>query len=262
MRGSEILDYAWIPNFIRSSIYTSLRVSQQIGGLNSILGNHVLEELVRSKTTRVIELGSGSGSSLKFLATQAEKNYKALDMSFVLTDKYPNVKRWRHEIGCQTNMVIREEPLCFSDILKVEESYFSAGKITFLLISASHHMGGPQLKAFLLDCEKLGADVVILEPLQPNLCNAALAVLASFCGLLSPFIANLSCERRVLQFLIYYSGLGLWIQAFDGVVSTLRQRTKAEFIQIAPRHSQIHQTSQLGLLGTFTMTTIRSKKPR
>jgi hypothetical protein len=226
-QGKEILDCENVPSLIREPIYTSLGLAHKIAGLFDLLETVILDEVLRLKTTHLIELGSGSGLNLKILAEESKRRgFKKDNLEFLLTDKFPNVHLWRSYAESTNNLSIYEKPLEFSDILV----FSNQSKITFLIIAASHHMDDGSLQKFLHDSAKLKANIIIVEPLARKLKHAGLAIVGSASGLATPFMRNLSLKDRGAQATIYYSGIGLFIQSFDGVASTFRQRTKEDFI--------------------------------
>lgn len=258
-QSREILDHAFIPDFIRGAVYTSLGLTQAIAGLHDILAEQVLSELIRLKTTKVIELGSGSGSSLKHLATCAKRMHETLNISFCLTDKFPSVTLWKNSIEHTANISMREQPLSFVDVLQIHDETKEEEK-TLLIISALHHLNDSELQQFLRENERLGANIIVVEPLERKISHAALSVAGTFVGVLTPFMKKLSLKKRLQQFLVYYSGVGLFIQGYDGVLSTLRQRTKKELLQLAaPFSFHVTQRTHLGRFATYSMTTYQKK---
>lgn len=258
----EILDYSAIPRLVREPIYTSLGLTQHLAGLKTILRTKVFSEIVRLKTTRVIELGSGSGKNLKILAkTSTGLRYQAHNLSFLLTDKFPSLDLWKANIEKYENLSAEEQPLSFESILTLKSGpEDSKQQITFLIISASHHMSDKVLRKFLKDSAKLRANVIIVEPLERKASHAVFSVMGSSVGVLTPFMRHLSVRDRFNQTLIYYSGLGLFIQSYDGVLSTLRQRTVNEFEKlVGTLPYQLTQGNKLGRFSSYSVTTFQFK---
>lgn len=255
-QGMEILDYDFIPPLIRQPIYNSLGLTQKVAGLKDILEKHVFAEVVKLETTDLFELGSGSGHSIKILAKKSTKEgFSKEQLMFHVTDKFPSFNLWQSNLKHNQNIMLHQQPLDFAEINRLDAH---EGRLTFLIIAASHHMGDDILHRFFLDCAKLRANVIILEPLERKFRHAALSVMGSFVGMLTPFMKNLSLKERWQQVLIYYSGLGLFIQSYDGVMSTLRQRTRHELAHLlSDLPYEIYHFNNLGPLANYSITSFQ-----
>src|SRR5690606_10706240 len=122
-------------------------------------------------------------------------------------------------------------------------------------INASHHMNEQTLKNFIAQAAKLKAHIIILEPLERKFSHLLLSILACSSGLTMPFLGKKKLTKRINEILIYYSGLGLLIQSFDGIISTLRQRTKKEWKQHIIDHPyRLEQRKKLGTFKNFSLT--------
>lgn len=253
----EILDYSFVPKIIRNSVCRSLTLTQCLGGLSHILSSVVLPELLKLNSSIVFELGSGSGANLAALArAMSLKKYVKKKLRFVLSDKFPQRDQWQLILARETTIASIDHSFCFEQVTRLPTQGHE-GNI-FLLISSSHHMDDDLFINFLRHSARLRSHVVIIEPLERKFLHAMLAVISSIAGLLTPFSRKLSRAERWQQLLIYYSGLGLLIQSYDGAISTLRQRSYDEMLAAsAGLPFELQQKNNLGRFRNYSLSIYR-----
>lgn len=250
----EFCERPELPAWFRGDLLCSLAWMQNLFGLARILEHDVPELLAECGARRCVELGSGSGEGLARVATALRS-----PLECVATDKFPQHALWRARLSSLPNARAIEWPVTFEDF----DSRLEAGLLdgaALLFVTAFHHLPGDRARSFLERAAARGAHVLVIEPLHRTFAQALLGALAGWPTVLFPLLARgLGPALRLRAALLHwvFPIIPLFI-GHDGVVSALRQRTRAEWDMLtAGLPYSCRARERLGLFGSFSAVLLR-----
>ncbi len=165
----------------------------------------------KSKTNRIIDLGSGGGGGLIWLNSELKKNIP--DLKIILTDFYPNIPAFKFTKEKADNFEYVEKPVDARNVPKELKGL----RTQFLSL---HHFKPKDAKLILQNAINTNSSIAIFEG-QERSVPSILAMLFSPLSVLlvTPFIRPFKIGRIIFTYLIPIVPLFvLW----DGVVSSLR----------------------------------------
>lgn len=221
----EILDNPKIPDRIRQSVLQSLAfVERTFSGMKNVMASHLTSFIRVTGARRVIEVGSGSGYGLHHLTEDPSFH----DTQFVLTDLYPDLRRWERLTKDRDNLGVVETSV---DMTNLGETLpVRAGEPIILLNTISlHHLPDPLVRRYFESAERIGAHIMIVE-IDRTVENLALTSAAAVPALLAPFSRGLNIRERLnIMLWGWFVPVMPVIYVHDSVMSTLRQRTESEW---------------------------------
>src|SRR5690606_4728958 len=84
----EFEDQKWFPSFLRKFVTDFLQFLSNKAKVYQSVVPEINQALKQTNSNRIIDLGSGSGGGLLWLATELKK--EDIDLQIILTDLYPN----------------------------------------------------------------------------------------------------------------------------------------------------------------------------
>lgn len=224
----EILDNPRVPDKIRQSVLQSLAfVERTFSGMKNVIASHVVQFADKTQSSRVIEVGSGSGYGL-FHVTE---DHKFRNIRFTLSDLFPDVARWKKLVRQRDNLDAIETPV---DMTHLDETLplppqGERESIILLNTISIHHLPDTLVRQYFEEAEKIHAHIMIVE-IDRTLKNMLLTSAAVVPAMLAPFSRGLGVKER-LNMLLWGWIVPVMpaIYIHDSVVSTLRQRTESQW---------------------------------
>ena len=248
----EFCERPEMPEWLRGDLFLSLAWVQKKFGLQAILISTLPKILKSLNPTKLIELGAGSGDSLAELA-------KVSDLSMLATDKYPQLDLWEKKLEGFKNVDWSEEQIGFEDFTVTLKRELVTGSV-LMLTSAFHHIADRDAADFLEKAANAGCHVLIVEPLPRTLVGVLLGALTGAPALLFPLWApEVSLWRKLrIVALHWFFPLIPFILSHDGIVSALRQRTRADWVRLTQglKFEPVVQEG-LGIFSNFAVTLLK-----
>lgn len=219
----ELEDLPWFPPLIRDFATDYLQFIETRFALHKPAVAIVQRALEQSKVAQVVDLCSGAGGPV--LALYEALAAEGMAVSFILTDKYPNVRAFQrlsalHPRGISYN----EGPVDATDVPRE-----LAGLRT--MFNAFHHFSPEAARAILRCAVEARQPIGIFEIPERALCTLIPLLLTPvFMALATPFIRPFSWRRLLWTYLFPAVPLTSW---WDGLVSQLRAYTSAEMLELS-----------------------------
>lgn len=86
----EFEDLKYFPNSLRTGMTNLLATLTKILGIDQILESLVLKALSKTKSSTIVDLGSGAGGVMPHVLNLLHKNEQYKNLKLTLTDLYPN----------------------------------------------------------------------------------------------------------------------------------------------------------------------------
>ncbi len=223
-RFFEFEDYSWFPNALRTGMLDYLRFLIRLLRVYHSITPVLLEVLEQTGETRIIDLGSGGGGPV--LQVRQNLNRQNKEVTFVLTDKFPNPAAWRY-LREKTNGQIDFYPNPIDAVNVPAELH---GVRT--LFSAAHHFPPEQIKAVLQAAVDQKQAICLFDGGDKNWFFLLISLIVHpvvffFC---TPFLRPFKLSRLIFTYLLPLIPLtAIW----DGCVSILRLYRPTEFLQLA-----------------------------
>ncbi len=207
----EFEDQKWFPSFLRNYVTDFLQFLANKAKVYQPVVEVMLLSLRESNTSKIVDLGSGSGGGLLWLAGELKKAKP--DLEIVLTDLYPNIASFEDIEHRTTVFSYHREPI---DAKKVPKSL--AGLRTMFL--SFHHFNPLEAKMVIQNAVNTGHPIAIFE-IQDRSVASMIAMLLSPISVLltTPFIKPFRAGRLFFTYLVPVVPL---VVLWDGVVSCLR----------------------------------------
>jgi len=207
----EFEDLSWFPNFLRNYMTDFLQFLTNKSKLfkpSVLILDKILE---KSGETNIIDLGSGGGGGLLWIAEELEKKHP--DLNIMMTDLYPNISAFEYTKRKNDIFSYRSEPI---DARNVPDE-LKGLRTQFL---ALHHFKPLEATAILQNAIDSKSNIAIFEGQERSL-PSILAMIFSPISvwLTAPFIRPFKMGRILFTYLIPLIPIFvLW----DGIVSSLR----------------------------------------
>ncbi len=207
----EFEDQKWFPNFLRNYGTDFLQFLSNKTKMYKPILPIIEKGLRKSKTSQIIDLGSGGGGGLIWLNSELKKNIT--DLKIILTDLYPNISAFKFIKEKADNFEYLEKPI---DARNVPEG-LKGLRTQFLSL---HHFKPKDAKLILQNAIDTNNSIAIFEG-QERSVPSILAMLFSPISVLlvTPLIRPFKIGRIIFTYLIPIVPLFVM---WDGIVSSLR----------------------------------------
>lgn len=223
----EFEDFSWFPGWLRdcmtryiAAIHVALATKEQIANL-------VARALAHSRERRVLDLCSGGSGPMLEVARFLETKHGLSDVSFTLSDLYPNRFQAAYVNGLgNPRLRYALSPIDATHVPEEERGVRT-------MICSLHHMRPETAREILRDAQRRGAPFVAYE-LSDNSPPTALfwlaipfAFLATF--FLTPLVRPMTWQQLVFTYLVPVIPLFI---AWDGAVSNARTYTVSDMEEL------------------------------
>lgn len=223
-RFFEFEDCNWFPDVLRTGMLDYLSFLIRLLRVYHSITPILLEVLEKTGENQIIDLGSGGGGPVQ--QVQQNLNLQTKPVTFILTDKFPNLDAWRY-LREKTNRQINFYPNSV-DAENVPETLQGIR----ILFSTAHHFQPEQIKAILKAAVKQQQAICLFDGGDKNwffLLGSLIVhpIVFFFC---TPFLRPFKISRILFTYFIPLIPLStIW----DGCVSLLRLYQPKEFLQLA-----------------------------
>jgi len=219
----ELEDQSWFPSFIRSYMTDYLHFAWGFFKLGEPLVPIFKKSIEMTDSREVVDLCSGGGGPILFLQNELRNNKE--DLSFTLTDFYPNSNAFSSAESISKGRV--KGVLNKVDARNVDEEM----KGLRTLFSSFHHFRPEDAKEILKDASSKHRPILIAEYTERSIsCMSKITLSTLFLiFLFTPFIKNLSFGRLIFTYVIPIVPLCLF---WDGIVSCLRTYSEDELREL------------------------------
>ena len=207
----EFEDQKWFPTFLRNYGTDFLQFLSNKTKMYKPIIPIIKKGLKKSKTNRIVDLGSGGGGGLIWLNSELKKDISNLEI--ILTDFYPNIPAFKLTKQKADNFEFEKKPVDARNV----PTDLKGMRTQFL---SFHHFKSKDAKLILQNAIDTGSSIAIFEG-QERSVPSILAMLFSPISVLlaTPFIRPFKIGRIIFTYLIPIVPLFvLW----DGIVSSLR----------------------------------------
>ena len=207
----EFEDQSWFPNFLRNYMTDFLQFLTNKSKLFKPSIDILDQMLKESGETTIVDLGSGGGGGLLWIADELQKKHQNLNI--LMTDLYPNIPAFEYTQRQKNLFSFREEPIDARNV----PADFKGLRTQFLSL---HHFRPNEAKAILQNAIDSKSDIAIFEG-QERSVGSILAMIFSPISVLlvTPFIRPFKIGRIIFTYLIPLVPVFV---AWDGIVSSLR----------------------------------------
>lgn len=215
----EIHDSTWCPGIWRECLQDMLSFFARTFHPYDVVAWRLWEAMSRAGTPRIVDLCSGAGAPA--LGIQRALREHCIELSLVLTDKYPHPGACRQRFmpgGGDLHMM--EEPVDATAVPKELQGFRT-------LFTAFHHFPPAQARGILADAAEQGQGIGVFEYTERNFLvwGPALLLAPLMVWVWTPFLKPFRFPRLLWTYLLPVVPLiGVW----DGLVSCLRTYSPAE----------------------------------
>lgn len=221
----EFEDQSWFPDVIRTGGTDYLRyllIATQVYSPCIVL---LSEAMKQTGETKIVDLCSGGGGYIEQVCDEIKKT-GAANISFTLTDKFPNIEAYKH-LQNKTNDAIK------FDVRSVDAASVPADlKGIRTMFSAIHHFQPEQVRSILQDAVDNNAGIAIFDGGDKSIfAIPGILIIHSLALLLfTPFFKPFKFSRLLFTYVIPLIPLyTIW----DGWISVMRLYKPAELLKIA-----------------------------
>lgn len=207
----EFEDQKWFPSFLRKFVTDFLQFLSNKAKVYQPVIPEINQTLQKLNSATIIDLGSGSGGGLIWLAKQLKQQNS--DLQIVLTDLYPNKTAYANVAKQFSYFTYHENPVNGMNVPKSLKGF----RTMFL---SFHHFKPNQGITILQNAVDENQPIGIFE-IQDRSLPSIIAMLLSPISVLltTPFIKPFSLLRLLFTYLIPIIPI---VVLWDGVVSSLR----------------------------------------
>jgi hypothetical protein len=225
----EFEDFNWFPSIFRDSMTKLIVVLHKMMGIKDVLAELVSDVLKQSNSSRIVDLGSGSGGPMPLVQqTLLEKGQK---IDLIMTDLYSN-KSAMIEFNSDTTDAIsyHSSSVDATDLKNAPEGVKT-------LINSFHHMPPTQAKKILRSAQESKQHILIYEMAENNIplllwwlfLPISLVVLIVMTLFMTPYVKKLTWQQVVFTYLIPIIPI---CYAWDGQASLPRMYTMNDIDQM------------------------------
>lgn len=207
----EFEDQSWFPDFIRNYMTDFLQFLTNKSKLFKPSVKILDDLLIASGENKIIDLGSGGGGGLLWIAEELEKKHD--DLSIMLTDLYPNISAF--EYTKKQNNVFDYESASI-DARNVPDELLGL-RTQFLSL---HHFRPDEARAIIQNAVDKKRNIAIFEGQERSIPSLLAMIFSPISVLiLTPLIKPFSWGRIIFTYLIPLVPIFVF---WDGIVSSLR----------------------------------------
>jgi hypothetical protein len=240
---AEIIDQPWCPTFLREGVTAYLQLLASLGHPFGRALPHLRAALEASKSSKVVDLGSGVGGPWLKLQQHLEREVGSV-VDVTLTDLHPE------ELA-----KLRVDTSRSSGALTVHPSPVDARSVPMeldgfrTLFSTFHHFSPEEAREVLADAVARRQGIAIFEMTHRSLLAVIMMLLTPCMAFwVTPFIKPFKWTRLLFTYLIPVIPL---VIAFDGVVSCLRTSTPKELLELAESCGDVGYRWEAMQVGAF-----------
>ncbi len=226
----EFEDQSWFPNFLRNYMTDFLQFLTNKSKLfkpSIDILDHMMKD---SGETNIVDLGSGGGGGLLWIAEELKKKHPNLNI--LMTDLCPNIPAFQYTKKQNNLFSFREESVDARNV----PTEFKGLRTQFLSL---HHFRPKEAKEILQHAVDSKSDIAIFEGQERSIASILAMIFSPITVLLvSPFIRPFKIGRIIFTYLIPLVPIFvLW----DGIVSSLRTYSVKEMQDLV---AEIHHGDQ------------------
>jgi hypothetical protein len=213
----EFEDQPWFPAFLRNYVTDFLQFLSNKAKLYKPVVPVLKEALMASKTSRIVDLGSGGGGGLLWLNSEMKK--VTPDFRITLTDFFPNIPAFEYMRNKADNIEFIRSSIDARSV----PAELSGLRTQFL---SFHHFNPDDAILILQNAVDTNRSIAIFEGQERSAASLVAVVFSPLTVLfITPFIRPFSVGRIFFTYLVPIVPLTvLW----DGIVSSLRTYSVAE----------------------------------
>lgn len=213
----EFEDLSWFPIFLRNYMTDFLQFLSNKTKIFKGVYALIDELLTSTDEDQIIDLGSGGGGGLIWMASELEKSHPTLNI--VMTDLYPNISAFEFTKRKNDIFSYRAEPV---DARQVPDD-LKGLRTQFLSL---HHFKPDDAKAILQNAVDCKQNIAIFEGQERSISSLMAMIFSpiSVC-LVTPFIRPFKLGRIIFTYFIPLVPLFVF---WDGIVSSLRTYSVSE----------------------------------
>jgi hypothetical protein len=215
----EIQDFPWCPNVIRDGVTDYLQFVLSYLNIYTPILPLLLQGMKQSGEERIVDLCSGGGGPVPKLVGDLKKT-QSCSARVVLTDKYPNLKKFEmFKLKSEGLVDFRSDSI---DATAVPEE-LKGMRTSF---SSFHHFSDEMARLIVKDAFDKRAPIGIFEFTPRNFKTLLMtAPTPFFMWLLTPMVRPFRLSRLLFTYLIPLIPL---VATFDVLVSVMRTRNEDE----------------------------------
>lgn len=217
----EFEDQSWFPNFLRNYMTDFLQFLTNKSKLFKPAIPILDKLLIDTEETQIVDLGSGGGGGLLWIAEQLKVKHP--DLRILMTDLYPNIAAFEFTKSKNELFSFREDAV---DARKVPDD-LKGVRTQFLSL---HHFRPNEAKAILQNVIDSRTNIAIFEGQErsiPSLLAMAFSPVSVL--LVTPFIRPFSIGRIWWTYIIPLVPIFVF---WDGIVSSLRTYSVKEMQEL------------------------------
>lgn len=217
----EFEDQKWFPDFLRNFGTDFLQFLSNKTKMYKPIIPVIKKALEKSRTSQIIDLGSGGGGGLIWLNEELKKDIP--DLKITLTDFHPNIPAFEYTKHQAENFRYIEKPVDARDV----PSDLKGLRTQFL---SFHHFRPGDAKQILQNAINSNSSIAIFEAQERSVPSVLAMIFSPITVLLTtPLIRPFKIGRLLFTYLIPIVPLFvLW----DGVVSSLRTYSVKEMNEL------------------------------
>jgi hypothetical protein len=219
----EFADYSWFPDVVRDLMTDYLHFVETKFRLHEPIPALLKQIVAETGTTDVVDLCSGGAGPIP--AIDADLRDQGLELTFTLTDKYPNLGAFERSVAESGGTVgfVRESV----DAADVPESLMGIRTI----INGMHHFRPAEARAVLRNAVEANQPIATFELVERRAASIIpLFLIPVIVWVVTPAIRPRKLSRFLWTYLVPVMPLVTW---WDGLVSHLRSYTPEELEALA-----------------------------
>lgn len=220
----EFEDYDWFPSWLRVCMTNLIVVLHKMIGIGDVLANLVAQVLIKSNSSQIVDLGSGSGGAMPEVMEILHGYDRYRHVKLIMTDLYPDAEVVAKFKG-QNKAYLKylETPVNATDISKTPKGLKT-------MVNSFHHMNPENAKKILKSAQENKEPLLIYEMGQNNiplfiwwlLLPFSLIAMVIMVLFMTPFVRPLTWRQIVFTYLIPIIPI---CYAWDGQASLPRMYT-------------------------------------
>lgn len=211
MKLKELEDFDWFPTILRKYQMEFIGMIASKFGFYKKVAQMIKSDIREQKINKILDLCSGSGLPAMYI----HKAMKEPNLMTTLSDKYPQ------QIQITEGVSYVVKPFDVFEIQMESDVYYT-------MYNAFHHFEKKDQQSIIQNALNNGANLKIVEIVQPTFLNLLSVTLASTLGvlLMCPLIRPFEWRRILLTYIIPINVLTVMI---DGYITILKSRSAHQY---------------------------------